>query len=149
MEPTLEFMKRHEVLMVWWYGPVANKRNDQDPDPPISRKSWWRHQMETFSALLAFCAGNSPVTGEFPPMTRSSDVFFDLRLNERLSKQSGGWWFETPSCSLWRNCNVFVFYTKHATLLAVIVVTSLGTFNASLHWRYLSVSDHIQKLHFR
>ena len=28
--------------------------------------SWWRHQMETFSALLAICAGNSPVTGEFP-----------------------------------------------------------------------------------
>ena len=53
--------------------------------------SWWRHQMETFSALLAICAGNSPVTGEFPaqrPVTRSFDVFFDLRLNERLSKQS-------------------------------------------------------------
>ena len=28
--------------------------------------SWWRHQMETFSALLALCAGNSPVPGEFP-----------------------------------------------------------------------------------
>ena len=28
--------------------------------------AWCRHQMETFSALLAFCAGNSPVTGEFP-----------------------------------------------------------------------------------
>ena len=45
--------------------------------------SWWRHQMETFSALLAICAGNSPVTGEFPaqrPVTRSFDVFFDLRL---------------------------------------------------------------------
>ena len=44
--------------------------------------------METFSALLAICAGNSPVTGEFPaqkPATRSFDVFFDLRLNERLS----------------------------------------------------------------
>ena len=26
----------------------------------------WRHQMETFSALLAICAGNSQVTGEFP-----------------------------------------------------------------------------------
>ena len=52
---------------------------------------WWRHQMETFSALLAFCAGNSPVTGEFPsqrPATRGFDVFFDLRLNKRLSKQS-------------------------------------------------------------
>ena len=45
----------------------------------------WRHQMETFSALLAFCAGNSPVTGELPaqrPVTRSLDVFFDLRLNK-------------------------------------------------------------------
>ena len=47
--------------------------------------------METFSALLAVYAGNSPVTGEFPaqrPVTRSFDVFFDLRLNKRLSKQS-------------------------------------------------------------
>ena len=70
--------------------------------------SWWRHQMETFSALLALCAGNSPVTGEFPsqrPVTRSIDVFFDLRLNKRLDKQSCGWWFETSSRSLWRHCN--------------------------------------------
>ena len=55
--------------------------------------------METFSALLAICAGNSPVTGELPtqtPVTRSFDVFFDLRLNKRLSNQSWGWWFETP-----------------------------------------------------
>ena len=48
--------------------------------------------MKTFSELLAICAGNSPVSGEFPaqkPVTRSFDVFFDLRLNKRLSKQ---WW---------------------------------------------------------
>ena len=47
--------------------------------------AWWRHQMETFSALLAFCAGNSPVTSGFPakrPVTRSFHVFFDLRLNK-------------------------------------------------------------------
>ena len=40
--------------------------------------TWWRHQMETFSALLAICAGNSPVPGEFPtqrPVTRSFDIF--------------------------------------------------------------------------
>ena len=52
---------------------------------------WWRHQMETFSALLAICAGNSPAPGEFPVqrlVTRSFDVFFDLRLNKRFSKQS-------------------------------------------------------------
>ena len=51
------------------------------------------------SALLAICAGNSPVTGEFPaqrPVMRNFDVFFDLRLNKRLSKQWWGWWFETP-----------------------------------------------------
>ena len=36
-------------------------------------------------------------------MTRSFYVFFDLRLNERLSKHSWGWWFETPSRSLWRH----------------------------------------------
>ena len=41
-----------------------------------------------------------PVTDEFPaqrPVTQSFNVFFYLRLNKRLSKQSWGWWFETPS----------------------------------------------------
>ena len=59
--------------------------------------------------LLAIYSGNSPVTGEFPtqrPVTQSFDVFFDLRLNKRLSKQSWGWWFETPLRQLWRHCNV-------------------------------------------
>ena len=71
-------------------------------------RAWWRHQMETFSALLAICVGNSHVTGEFPaqrPVTRSFDVFFDLCLNKRLSKKWRGLWFETPSHSLWRHCN--------------------------------------------
>ena len=39
------------------------------------------------------------------PVTWSFDVFFDLRLNKRLSKQSLGWLFETP---LWRHCNGLV-----------------------------------------
>ena len=65
--------------------------------------------METFSALLAICAVNSPVPGEFPtqrPVTWSFDVFFDLRLNKRLSKQSRGWWFKTLPHPLWRHSNV-------------------------------------------
>ena len=69
--------------------------------------AWWRHKMETFSVLMAFCAGNS-VTGEFPsqsPVTRNFAVFFDLLFNTRISKQSRGCWFETPLCSLWRHCN--------------------------------------------
>ena len=70
--------------------------------------SWRRHQMETFSALLAFCGGNSPVIGDFPsqrPVTRSFDGFFVQRLNKRLSKHSRRRWFETPSRLLWRHCN--------------------------------------------
>ena len=53
-----------------------------------------------------------PLCGEFTgrqwiPLTKASDasVFFDLRLNKRLSKQSWGWWFDTPSRSLLRHCN--------------------------------------------
>ena len=64
--------------------------------------SWWRHQMEIFSALLAFCAGNSPHKGKW----RGALVFSLIRaLNKWLSKQSRCWWFETPSSSLWRHCN--------------------------------------------
>ena len=68
--------------------------------------------METFSAILALCVGNLLVTGEFSsqrPVTRSSDVFFDLRLTKQLSKQSWGSWFETSSRSL-RHCYVRVIY---------------------------------------
>ena len=57
---------------------------------------------------------NGPLCGEFTgeipsqkPVTRSFDVFFDLCLNKQLSKQSEGWWFETPSGSLWRHCDVW------------------------------------------
>ena len=59
---------------------------------------WWRHQLETFSALLALGEGN-------PPVTLSVNVFFNLSLNKRLKKQSRRGWYETPSCSAWRHCN--------------------------------------------
>ena len=80
--------------------------------------SWWRHQMETFSALLALC-GEFTGPGEFPtqrPVTRSFDVFFHLRLNKRLSKQPRGWWFETPTWSLWRQCNGSQFVPADVTV---------------------------------
>ena len=79
-----------------------------------TRRSWWRNQTEIFFALLDFCAGNSPLTGEFPSrktVTRSFDVFFDLRLNKRLSKQSRRRWFETPLRFLWRHCNILTVDT--------------------------------------
>ena len=65
----------------------------------------WKH----FPRNWPFVSGKTPVPGEFPakwPVTRNFDVFFDLRPNKRLSKQSWGWWFETPSRLLWRHPNV-------------------------------------------
>ena len=66
------------------------------------------------------CAGNSPVIGEFPsqrPVTRSFDVSFDLRLDKRSRKQSWGWWFQTPSRSLWRHCNALRHFIRCMTAL--------------------------------
>ena len=69
--------------------------------------------METFSSSLAICVENAPVTGEFPtqrPVKLSFGVFFDLRLNKWLGKQSWGWWFEAPPLPLWRHCNEETHY---------------------------------------
>ena len=68
------------LLMTWqrnepgyqqsWYWPQVCFR-------AILIPSWWRHPMGIFFALLALCAGNSPVTGEFPsqrPVAQSFDV---------------------------------------------------------------------------
>ena len=101
-----------DVLAIWIILPLV--RHNSTPHA-VCENPWWRHQVETFSALLAICAGNSPVSGEFPtqrPVTRSFDVFFDLRLNKWLSKQSWGWWYETLSCPLWRQCNVRLITTS-------------------------------------
>ena len=73
----------------------------------------WPYNMMTssngnISRVTGPLYGNSPATGEFPaqrPVTRSFDVFVDLRQHKRLSKHSLSWWFETPSRSLWRQRN--------------------------------------------
>ena len=61
--------------------------------------------------------------GEFPtqrPVTRSFDVFFDRRLNKRLSKQPRGWWLEMLSCSLWRQSNASGFCRATDGLNAIL-----------------------------
>ena len=100
---------------------------------------WWRHEMETFSALLAICAGNSPVTGEFPtqrPVTRSVDVFFDLRLNKRLSKQWWCRWFETPSCPLWHHCNGW-YISRRSADNQIYVMNFLSHVLTVMNWHVL------------
>ena len=116
--------------------------------------TWRRHQMETFSALLALCVGNSPVPGEFPtqrPETRSFDIFFDLRLNKRLVKQSRGWWFEMRPWSLWRHSNEYRCCRNccpHRDVKLVNIYgnhNNGGTFELSNYCLFWPIScDHIQ-----
>ena len=78
--------------------------------------------------------------GEFPaqrPVTRSFDVFFDLRLNKRLSKQSWGWWFETPSWSLWRHRNVAMEAARTST---VVVLTWIIRYWPASNTRGVNIS---------
>ena len=78
------------------------------------------------------------------PVTRSFNVFFDLRLNKRLSKQWWGRWFETPSRPLWRHGNgsvvrplfVNIFFALHLTTLSELYQTHWhiqGTFCECVH----------------
>ena len=80
--------------------------------------SKWEHQS---SALLTLCAWNSQVTGEFPaqrPATQNFDVFFDLCLNKRLSKQSIRWWFETLIMIWDAHYDVIVMTTNLSDIIA-------------------------------
>ena len=106
----------------------------------ISRHS---HQMATFSALLAICAGNSPVPGEFPtqrPVMWSFDVFFDLRLNKWLSKQFWGWWFEMLSCPLWHDRSgciyTYGFPNIHGLILMILC------WKKKISWSVLWLTNH-------
>ena len=90
------------------------------------------------SALLAICAGNSPVPGEIPaqrPVTRSFDVFFDLRLNKPLIKQSWCWWFDTLSRPLWRHCNVNPCIGEAILTIVVEYIIWAHQNGASIHWK--------------
>ena len=71
--------------------------------------SWWRHQMEKFSALLALCAGNSPVPVTSPHKGQWRGALMISLICAWITveyTQSLGWWFETPYWPLWRYCNV-------------------------------------------
>ena len=111
---------------------------------------WWSHQMETFFVLLALCAGNSPVTGEFPaqrPVTRSFDVFVDLRLNIQLNKHSWGWWFVTLSRSLWRHCNAIGHITRQPSWYPAVQYSRYNALGKSSSLSFhLQVPDFVNEL---
>ena len=109
------------------------------PFHPPHFTPWWRHQMETFAALLDICAGNSPVTGEFPaqrPVTRSFDVFFDLCL------WINGWVNNREAGDLRRHCAHYdIIFTQ--PVVCHLPVTCLSP--ASWHHQILGVYEIIHK----
>ena len=95
---------------------------------------------------------------EFPtqrPVMRTFDVFFDLRLNQRLRKQPWGWWCETPSWSLWRQCNAvkksgseitYPFPNCNGWTFEVLGMDEFHTYNGFDHLSMLrSKLNHVSK----
>ena len=90
------------------YSGYADRYTGKDCTMP-----WWRHRSRWIPRTKA---SDAEFWCEFPaqrPVTRSFDVFFDLSRNKQLSKQPWGWWFETPSWPLWRQCNATKFLSSH------------------------------------
>ena len=128
-----------EISWKWQYFCFSGVPEINKLKVSIARKAWWRHQMETFSALLAICAGNSPVPGEFlaqRPVTWSFDAFFDLHLNKRFSKQS---------CE----ASDLRWYCAHydVTVMDKLVMTYVQYLSTVLDWHMQVLKDHTTRNH--
>ena len=107
MVPILDkFREKHFGVCIYFSPNLANFH-------PVTtfataRERWAHDDVIKWKHFPRYCPLCGEFTGKFPsqkPVTRSFDMFFDLRLNKRLSNQRSGWSFETPLCSLWRHCN--------------------------------------------
>ena len=103
----------------------------------VHEETWWHHQKGNIFRIT------DPLCGKFighrwippqRPVSRSFDVFFDLRLNKRFSKQSGRRWFETKSRSLWRHYNDYNEPEPCAYILHRTVIISIHIFADLLYF---------------
>ena len=102
----------------------------------------WKH----FPCYWPFVWGihRSPVKSPQRPVTRRFDVFFDLCPNKRLSKQWWGWWFETPSCPLWRHCDG-IFRVKCPKLL--VSLSEQTVFLIQMLWKLCIIHSYTTIIH--
>ena len=116
------------VVTLKGVGKIEHYRNNKTQQ---RTNPWWRHQMETFSALLAICAGNSPVIGEFPsqrPVTRSFDVsLICARINGWVNNREAG------------------DLRRHGVHYDVIVMRE----HKSWTWRQIPISTYWKYIHYR
>ena len=103
---------KHDDIDVCQHGRWCDSKLGYDDATTMWR--YWDHFIMMTSSngnifrVTGHLCGEFTDPGEFPaqrPVTRNFDIFFDLRLNKRLIKQSWGWWFEMQSHPLWRHCN--------------------------------------------
>ena len=96
----------------------------------------WKH----FPCYWPFVRGvhRSPVL----PLTNASDgafdVFYDMRLNKRLSKQSWGWWFETPLRPY--DVTVMIFFQLFETSNLCVFTTVLRNWSSWRWYGHVSIS---------
>ena len=103
-DPVLETESYHDTSFVvnqQCFHHDNSRVSAQEGAPLTTTRHWfWYCMMTSSNGNIFRLTGH--LCGEF---TGSFHVFFDLRLNKPLSKQSLGWWFETLSHPLWRHCN--------------------------------------------
>ena len=136
-----------KYIAVRFYHSLFVFRRRQMPSPPLACLPWTHWDMMTSSNGDIFRV-TGHLCGEFTgpprciPRTKASDAelwcFFYLRLNKRLSKQSWGWWFETPSYPLWRHRND---RDKMVTISQARVRNDFcSTQNSNSDWNFTEVS---------
>ena len=106
----VQFITILQTALRWQQQNVNQTWNLQQT--PHTSPSWATYEVAIMISLNKLeRVITAPHTGEFPtqrPVMQSFDVFFDLRMNKRLSKPSRRRWFETLSRSLWRQSNEYV-----------------------------------------
>ena len=117
-----------------WAGRNRSTQRSPQHEPHVATR-WLRHD-DVIKGNIFRVTGH--LCGEFIgprwiPRTKAIDaeldILFDLRLNKRLSKQSWGWWFETPSRPLWRHRNV-----PNCTFAECLVIATLKGMDKSTNY---------------
>ena len=117
--------------------PVTLTRNYWQPSPGHDDVIKWKH----FPSYWPFLWG---IHRPQRAVTRSFDFFY-LRLNERLRKQSWGWWFETPWSPLWRHSNEmlgFCFHCHSCSLPRYVCANERIYFDANIIFTYCASHCH-------
>ena len=124
----------NNIVTIWW----SFSYNDAVLLVEEIILSRWRHQIETFSAVLPpFVRGirqspaNSPHKGQW-----RGALMVSLRLNKRLSNPYGRRWFETSSDSLWRHCNVWIVRWSDSAIVILVLPRRLRCIDW-LHMPYI------------